>query len=69
MSSCPAVVSTGRPCRDNTSAAASSSAALKGEFGRLCRLRVGRYRIIYEAIHNDLTILVVAIGIGRDAYR
>ena len=47
----------------------SAGAALKGEFGGLRRIRVGRYRIIYEAIHSELTILVVRIGHRKDIYR
>lgn len=47
----------------------SAGAALKGEFGGLRRLRVGRYRIIYEAIHQELTILVVRIGHRQEVYR
>ena len=47
----------------------SAGAALKGEFGGLRRLRVGRYRIIYEAIHQELTVLVVRIGHRKDVYR
>ena len=47
----------------------SAGAALKGEFGGLRRLRVGRYRIVYEAFHEELTILVVRIGHRREVYR
>ncbi len=47
----------------------SAGAALKGEFGGLRRLRVGRYRIIYEAFHDELTILVVRVGHRQDVYR
>ncbi len=47
----------------------SAGAALKGEFGGLRRLRVGRYRIIYEAFHEELTILVVRVAHRREVYR
>lgn len=41
---------------------------LKGEFSGLRRIRVGSYRIVYEAIHEELTILVVRVGHRRDVY-
>ncbi len=47
----------------------SAGSALKGEFGGLRRLRVGRYRIIYETIHVQLTVLVVRVGHRREVYR
>jgi mRNA interferase RelE/StbE len=47
----------------------AAGAALKGEFGGLRRLRVGRYRIIYEALDDELTVLVVRIGHRREVYR
>ncbi len=47
----------------------SAGGALKGEFGGLRRLRIGRYRIIYEAIHQELTILVVRVGHRKEVYR
>lgn len=47
----------------------SAGAALKGEFGGLRRLRVGVYRIIYEVIHAEFTVLVVRIGHRREIYR
>ena len=46
-----------------------AGSALKGEFSGLRRLRVGRYRIIYEAIHGELTVLVVRVGHRQSAYR
>lgn len=46
-----------------------AGSALKGEFSGLRRLRVGRYRIIYEAIHRELTVLVVRVGHRQSAYR
>lgn len=46
-----------------------AGSALKGEFSGLRRLRVGRYRIVYEAIHRELTILVVRVAHRRSVYR
>ncbi len=42
---------------------------LKGEFSDLRRLRVGRHRVIYEVIEQQLTVLVVRIGHRRESYR
>lgn len=42
---------------------------LKGEFSGLRRLRVGRYRIVYEVSEGELTVLVVRIGHRREIYR
>lgn len=42
---------------------------LKGEFSGLRRLRIGSYRIVYEAQDAILTILVIRIGHRRDVYR
>lgn len=42
---------------------------LKGEFSGLRRLRIGVYRIVYEVIHEEVTVLVVRIGHRRDVYR
>ncbi|MCY4214391.1 MAG: type II toxin-antitoxin system RelE/ParE family toxin [Gammaproteobacteria bacterium] len=47
----------------------SAGSALKGEFGGLRRVRVGNYRIIYETIHEELTVLVVRVGHRREVYR
>lgn len=46
-----------------------AGAALKGEFSGLRRLRVGDYRIVYEAVHGELTILVVRVAHRKRAYR
>ena len=43
--------------------------SLKGEFSGLRRLRVGDYRIVYEVLHEQLTVLVVRIGHRREVYR
>ncbi len=42
---------------------------LKGEFSGLRRLRVGDYRIVYEILHEQVTVLVVRIGHRREVYR
>ena len=42
---------------------------LKGEFSGLRRLRVGDYRIIYEVLHEQVTVLVVRIGHRREVCR
>ncbi len=47
----------------------AAGGVLKGEFSGLRRLRVGDYRIVYEVIDNELTILVVRIAHRRDVYR
>ena len=46
-----------------------AGSALKGEFSGLRRLRVGQYRIIYEAHHGELTVLVVRVGHRQSVYR
>lgn len=42
---------------------------LKGEFAGLRRLRVGRYRVIYEVSQRELIVLVVRIGHRGRVYR
>ncbi|HEX7185316.1 MAG TPA: type II toxin-antitoxin system RelE/ParE family toxin [Thermoanaerobaculia bacterium] len=40
----------------------------RGEFSGLRRLRVGDYRIVYEVLHEQVTVLVVRIGHRREVY-
>jgi len=42
---------------------------LKGELSGLRRIRVGRYRVIYEVVEKHLVVLVVRVGHRRDVYR
>ncbi len=44
-------------------------ALLKGEYRGLRRLRVGKYRVIYEVRHDVLLILVIRIAHRRSVYR
>ncbi len=46
-----------------------AGSVLKGEFSGLRRLRVGQYRIIYEAVHKELVVLVVRVGHRGSVYR
>ena len=46
-----------------------AGSVLKGEFAGLRRIRVGTYRIIYEARDKELVILVVRVAHRREAYR
>jgi mRNA interferase RelE/StbE len=42
---------------------------LKGELSGLYKLREGSYRIIFEVLRSDQTIIVHAIGHRRDIYK
>ena len=42
---------------------------LKGALKGLRRLRVGRYRVIYEVQDSVLVVLVLRVGHRRDVYR
>ena len=47
----------------------AAGSALKGEFEGLRRLRVGRYRVVYEWQRSELMILVVRVGHRLEVYR
>ena len=40
---------------------------LSGAFRHYWKLRVGDYRVIYEIVENKILVLVVKIGLRRDA--
>ena len=42
---------------------------LTGDLAGLYKLRVGNYRVIYERIHDERTIVIHAIGHRREIYR
>jgi mRNA interferase RelE/StbE len=54
---------------DRLAAEPLAGSVLKGEFSGLRRLRVGQYRVIYEAMHQEIVILVVRIGHRQSIYR
>jgi mRNA interferase RelE/StbE len=54
---------------DRLREAPHAGGVLKGEFSGLRRLRVGRYRIVYEVIDDELVVLVIRIGHRKDVYR
>ena len=47
----------------------AAGGVLKGEFSGLRRLRVGDYRIVYEANDSQLVVLVIRIGHRQGVYR
>ena len=54
---------------DRLASSPSAGSALKGEFAGLRRLRVGRYRVVYEVFEERLTVLAIRIAHRRDVYR
>jgi mRNA interferase RelE/StbE len=46
-----------------------AGALLKGDLRGLRRLRVGKYRIVYEVLDDELVVLVVRVAHRREAYR
>jgi mRNA interferase RelE/StbE len=43
--------------------------ALTDDLTGLYKLRVGDYRVLYEILHDEQTIVIHAIGHRRDIYR
>ena len=48
---------------------AIGSAPLADDLAGLYKLRVGDYRVLYEILHGEQTIVIHAIGHRRDIYR
>ena len=46
-----------------------AGSVLKGEYSGLRRVRVGTFRIVYEARDRELLVLVVRVAHRRGAYR
>jgi mRNA interferase RelE/StbE len=46
-----------------------SPEALTGELAGLCKLRVGDYRVIYEILHTEQTLVIHVVGHRREIYR
>jgi mRNA interferase RelE/StbE len=43
--------------------------ALKGEWNGLRRVRVGKYRVVFEVQNEELTVLIVRVGHRSHVYR
>ncbi len=43
--------------------------ALTGDLSGLYRLRMGDYRILYEILHDEQTIVIHEVGHRREIYR
>lgn len=43
--------------------------ALSGDLSGLYKLRVGDYRVLYEILRDEKTIVIYAIGHRREIYR
>jgi mRNA interferase RelE/StbE len=43
--------------------------ALKGDLAGLYKLRVGDYRVVYEILHREETLIVHMIGHRREIYQ
>ena len=47
----------------------TAGGSLKGEFAGLRRVRVGKYRVIYEVVDTELVVLAIRIGHRKNVYR
>lgn len=54
---------------DQLAATPMAGSVLKGGFFGLRRIRIGNYRVVYEARESELVVLVVRIGHRRHMYR
>jgi mRNA interferase RelE/StbE len=43
--------------------------ALTGDLAGLFKLRIGDYRVIYEVLRNERTLIVHGVGHRREVYR
>ncbi len=46
-----------------------AGSVLKGGLRGLRRVRVGRYRVLYEVLDEELVVLVIHVSHRREAYR
>lgn len=46
-----------------------AGSVLKGGLRGLRRIRVGRYRVVYEVQDDELVVLVIRVSHRKDAYR
>ena len=46
-----------------------TGSVLKGGLRGLRRVRVGRYRVVYEVLDDELVVLVIRVAHRREAYR
>jgi len=42
---------------------------LAANLSRFCKLRVGDYRVLYQVLHDEQTIVIHQIGHRREVYR
>jgi len=71
LSKLPKAVAEGllRVINDTLPSSPQAGEQLKGSYRGLWRLRVGRYRIIYEIHTSEIVILILRISHRKDVYR